>query len=120
MALDRASFVRDDLPAFAPERLDRFRVEAGAAFAAAAEAGCTAGDIPAVRLAGVRRLLVQSASGAAEAAFYEDAESQPAGTLVFQWAFAEAELALPDAADVRSGLACWAQPDRPACAEREP
>ena len=118
--LDSASFVRDDLPAFAPERLEALRSEAGAAFERAARAACESGGLAPDRLAAVRRLLVQSASGADNVAFYEDAESQPPGTLVFQWTFAEAGLELPEPADVAEGLACWAEPDRPACAEREP
>lgn len=118
--LDSGSFVRDDLPAFGADRLERLRAGAGAAFAEAARAACEAGELDSARLAGVRRLLVQSASGADNVAFYEDAESQPPGTLVFQWVFAEAGLDLPDPADVRQGLACWTAPDRPECADREP
>jgi len=118
--IDSASFEENGVPAFTPERLDAFRRSAAAAFAAAAESACAAGDVDPSRIAAIRRLLIQSASGATETAFYEDAESVGAGTLVFQYVFVEEGLALPDHADIRQGLGCWSNPERPVCAEREP
>ena len=118
--IDGASFVRSDVPAFAPQRLEAFRDSAAAAFRSAAEAACLAGELDRARLAGLRRLLIQSASGATETAFYEDAESAGAGTLVFQYVFAEEDLAVPDPADIRIALICWSDPERAQCAEREP
>ncbi|HEX8641099.1 MAG TPA: hypothetical protein VF704_08065 [Allosphingosinicella sp.] len=118
--LDAASFAREDAEPFPPERLEAFKRSAAAAFGAAAEAACAAGEIEPSRLATIRRLLLQSASGATETAFYEDAESAGAGTLVFQYVFVEEDLAVPGHADIRQGLSCWADPERPACAEREP
>lgn len=118
--LDATSFVRSDVPAFAPQRLEAFRASAAAAFRSAAGAACAAGELDRARLGAVRRLLIQSASGATEATFYEEEESAGAGTLVFQYVFAEADLAIPEAADIRSGLLCWSDPGRAECAEREP
>lgn len=118
--LDAASFVRSDVPAFAPQRLEAFRASAAEAFRSAAAAACAAREVDPARLGGVRRLLIQSASGATEATFYQDAESVGAGTLVFQYVFAEDDLAVPAAADIRAGLICWADPERAECAEREP
>lgn len=118
--LDAASFESSDVPAFPQERLEAFRRSAAAAFGAAVEAACAAGELDPARLASIRRLLIQSASGATETAFYEDEESVGAGTLVFQFIFVEADLAVPDHADIREGLSCWANPERPVCAEREP
>ncbi|HWT13241.1 MAG TPA: hypothetical protein VN231_10850 [Allosphingosinicella sp.] len=108
------------MPRLSPERLEAFRQAAGAAFAAAADAACAAGEVDPARLRGLRRLVVQSASGATESAFYEDRESVGAGALVFQYVFLEADIDIPDAADLRAVLVCWADPDRPSCADRLP
>jgi hypothetical protein len=118
--LDVASFEGSGVPAFPPQRLEAFRQSAAAAFRLAAQSACAAGEIEPARLAAVRRLLVQSASGATETAFYEDAEGAGAGTLVFQYVFAEDDLAVPEAADIRMGLICWTDPERAECAERAP
>jgi hypothetical protein len=118
--LDAASFEGSGVPAFPPQRLEAFRQNAATAFRSAAQSACAAGEIAPARLAAVRRLLIQSASGATETAFYEDAESVGAGTLVFQYVFAEDDLAVPEAADIRVGLICWIDPGREQCAEREP
>ena len=116
--LDGPSFVRDDIPAFTPERMEAFRQAAAAAFRSAAEAGCAVGEVSPERLAALRRLLIQSGSGATEATFYEPEDDS--GTLVFQYVFAEADLALPEAGDIRLGLACWIDPENEECADREP
>ncbi len=115
--LDGDSFVRSDIPAFTPERLEAFRRAAAAAFRSAAEAGCGL-EVSPGRLARVDRLLLRSASGATETNFYEP-EEMP-GTLVFEYIFAEADLALPEADDIRLGLACWIDFENEDCAGREP
>lgn len=115
--LDGGSFVHGDIPAFAPARLEAFRRAAAAAFRSAAEAGCGL-EVSPERLARIDRLLVRSASGATETNFYEP-EDMP-GTLVFEFIFAEADLALPEADDIRLGLACWIDFENEDCAGREP
>jgi hypothetical protein len=121
VSLDPGSFARESQePAFPPQRLEAFRTAAGAAFRSAADAACAAGEVDPARLAPIRRLVVQSGSGATEATFYDDAESVGPGALVFQWVFLEEDLALPAARDIRAGLACWADPEREGCGEREP
>lgn len=77
---------------------------------------CAAGALPPARLSGFATLLVQSGSGATETAIYAPRRD----TIVFQWIFAEADLALPDKADIQAGIRCWANPGSRACAEREP
>ncbi|HEV2865550.1 MAG TPA: hypothetical protein VGX37_03475 [Allosphingosinicella sp.] len=121
VSLDPGSFARETQePAFPPQRLEAFRTAAASAFRSAADAACAAGEVDPARLAPVRRLVVQSGSGATETTFYDDAESVGPGALVFQWVFLEEDLALPAAADIRAGLACWADPEREGCGEREP
>lgn len=115
--LDGESFVRSDIPAFTPARLEAFRRAAADAFRSAAEAGCGL-EVSPERLAAVDRLLVRSASGATETNFYEP-EDMP-GTLVFEYIFAEADLALPEPDDIRLGLACWIDFENEDCAGREP
>jgi hypothetical protein len=118
--LDTPSFVGSGVPAFSRARMEAFRRAATDAFRTAAQAGCGFGELSPERLGAVRRLLIQSGSGATEATFYEDPEGAGPGTLVFQYIFAEADLALPDADDIRLGLACWGDPENEECAGREP
>lgn len=119
--LDQSSFgARDGGPPFTAAKLDAFRPAAETAFKAAADRLCAAGVLKPARIARFKRLLVQSGSGATEAAVYSDPESLGPDTLVFQWVFVEEGLALPGGEDIEIGIRCWADPDSEACAEREP
>ena len=110
---------RSDLPPVAPARIEAFRQAAGQAFRAAADEMCARGTLRANRLRGFTTLLVQSGSGATETAIYVPDEGSRR-TLVFQWIFAEAGLALPGKADIQAGIRCWANPRARACDGREP
>lgn len=97
---------------FAPARLTAFRVAAADAFRKAGNHACA--TVPAVRraLASVKIVRVASGSGATEPTFYRDA-----GQLVFQYAFNEANLAMPSQAAIELGLRCHADPKRRECAD---
>lgn len=116
VVLDRPSLFGPAQAALPESRLAAFLEEAAAAFHRAADEAC-AGE-PKVRkaLAPVRRLLVQSASGAMDPTFFPDEEGK-SDVLVFQWPFNEADLALPGRKDVEQGLRCWADPGRHECAD---
>ena len=97
---------------FAPARLTAFRAAAATAFRKAGNHACA--TVPAVRraLASVKIVRVESGSGATEPTFYHDA-----GQLVFQYAFNEADLAMPSQAAIELGLRCHADPKRRECAD---
>lgn len=119
--LDRESIVA--VPADANvdrARLDSLAERAGAAFDAAAERLCDNGKLDPKLLRPFRTLIIQNGSGATEATFYEDPHEFSGEDLIFQWIFAESDLAVPLADDVEAGLLCWAKPNLSECADREP
>jgi hypothetical protein len=99
---------------FPASRLAAFRAKAGRAFTAAADELCARKALPAGKIAALRRIVIQSASGATETTLYRAREFGP-GSLVFQWAFAEADLAIPAKSDIQLGLRCWSDPRRKEC-----
>jgi hypothetical protein len=99
---------------FTASRLAAFRAQAARAFTAAADELCARKALPAGKIAALRRIVIQSASGAMETTLYRAREFGPA-SLVFQWAFAEADLAVPDKSDIQLGLRCWSDPRRKEC-----
>ncbi|MEO8374420.1 MAG: hypothetical protein ABI471_04290, partial [Sphingomonas bacterium] len=64
----------------------------------------------------VSSVVARSGAGASEPIFYLDPEHK--STLVFEWYFADADLAVPPRADIEQGLRCWAEPERKDCADR--
>jgi hypothetical protein len=102
------------------------RGEAERAFRRAGNALCAEGAIPARAFASFRRLLVQQADGADNAAFWAGEGTPQAGDLVFQAVFhaggERPALAVPPDADLREGLICWHDFDghRAMCEERLP
>jgi hypothetical protein len=101
-------------------RLGTLSARAGAAFSAAAERLCHDGRLDPKLLRPFSTLIVLNGSGATEATFYEDPHEFRSEDLIFQWIFAESDLEVPPADDIETGLLCWAKPDRPECADREP
>jgi hypothetical protein len=113
--LDSRSFASNGANrVFPAARLAAFRARAGRAFTAAADELCARKALPASKIEGLRRVVIQSASGAMETTLYRAREFGPA-SLVFQWAFAEADLAVPEKSDIQLGLRCWADPRRKEC-----
>jgi hypothetical protein len=113
--LDSKSFASNGANrTFPPARLAAFRARAGRAFTAAADELCARKVLPPGKVAALRRVVIQSASGAAETTLYRAREFGP-GSLVFQYAFAEADLAVPAKSDIQLGLRCWADPRRKEC-----
>ena len=110
-----AAWTDDAGKPFPAARLDDFHDRVTAAFRAAADESCKTAAV-AKRLKGIHRVLVLSAAGAAEPAF-DTGESAGPGDLVFEWAFNEAALAVPDRKDIAMGLRCWADPQRSECAD---
>lgn len=115
--LDRESF---DGHGFSSTRLATFGKAAERAFKQTADALCRSGKIRPAALRPYRRLIVQSGSGAVDAAVYTDPERFGRTGIVFQWVFNEEGLALPDAHDIAQGITCWASPAASICAGREP
>ena len=101
-------------------KLDSLKDRAGRAFDAAAERLCRSGKLDPRLLRPFRTLIIQNGSGATEATFYEDPHEFSSADLIFQWTFAEAGLGVPQSEDVEAGLLCWARPDLPDCADRQP
>lgn len=108
--------VHEDRTSFPAARLDDLEHRLGTAFHAAADGLC--GDDPklARALKPVSSVLVRSAAGAAEPTFYLEPD-QP-GALVFEWYFADANLAVPERPAIEQGLRCWAEPERKDCADQ--
>ena len=117
VVLDRGSFRS---PGLTSPRLEIFRNAAGRAFKAAAEELCASRKLSPRLLRQYRRLLIQSGSGATDAAIYSDPNGLGRDTLVFQWVFDEEDLALPNKSDIEEGLLCWADPRTKGCEAREP
>jgi hypothetical protein len=114
--LDRASLSGPSQAPIAELRLIRFRGQAATAFHAAADEACRSTPAVKTAFAAVRRVIVQSGSGAADPTFFQLDEGKP-DTIVFQWAFNEASLAVPERKDIATGLRCWADRDRAECAD---
>jgi hypothetical protein len=112
--LDRSGIAEQEWKPYPAARIDAFRRGAADAFRAAANHACSRDRRLAGALVPVRRVLIQSGSGAADPTFF-DAEPGPHEALVFQWAFVEADLAIPDRAAIETGLRCWADPERKEC-----
>jgi hypothetical protein len=113
--LDRSEVAERDWRAFPRARLDGFRSRAADAFRSAADAACRQQPELAAKLKPIRTLLVQSGSGATEPVFYQEDGRDEA--LIFQYAFAEAKLGVPERDAIELGLRCWADAERKECAE---
>ena len=109
-----------------PESVEALRVEAERQFKTVTDQMCAAGELPANELGAFRRLLIQNADGASNAAIYGDSGTYGPETLVFQYTFdlgeGAATLELPTDEDLRSGLICWNDPagNEAMCRDREP
>lgn len=108
--------VREDGTNFPAARLDDLERRLGTAFHAAADGLCGDDAKLARALKPVSSVVARSGAGASEPTFYLDPERK--GTLVFEWYFADADLAVPARADIEQGLRCWAEPERKDCADR--
>lgn len=116
-ALNAASFDSNGAGrTFPASRLEAFRIKAESAFRQAADGLCRSGAVKAKAYAPLQRVIVESASGAMDPTFFQD-DQTGTGTLVFQWTFAEADLALPERKAIEQGLRCWNDPDRPECGD---
>jgi hypothetical protein len=100
---------------FRPSALPAFRSRAEEAFRAAADRACREQPRVAAALKPIRKLVIQSGSGATEPVFYQEDGSDDA--LIFQYAFVEAKLGMPGREAIAQGLRCWADPDRKECAD---
>ena len=116
IGLDRPLMVREDGTNFPAARLDDLEHRLGTAFHTAADGLCGDDAKLARALKPVSSVVARSGAGASEPNFYLDPEQK--GTLVFEWYFADADLAVPPRADVEQGLRCWAEPERKDCADR--
>ena len=116
IGLERPLMAREDGTNIPTARLDDLEQRLGAAFHAAADGLC--GDDPklARALKPVSSVVVRSAAGATEPTFYLEPD-QP-GALVFEWYFADANLAVPERPAIEQGLRCWAEPGRKDCADQ--
>jgi hypothetical protein len=97
-------------------RLEPFRLRASRVFREAANGLCARKGIPAAKVAGLRRVVIQNGAGATETQLYEASEFGPR-SLVFQWVFAEGPLSVPERSDVERALVCWAHPKHRGCDE---
>src|SRR4051794_27887353 len=115
IVLDRPSLIDTGGKPFPAARMAAFEGKVGSAFHGAAGEAC---KTPSVRgaLAPVRRIVVQSGSGAADPTFFRLNEHK-GDAIVFQWTFNEAALGVPERTDIELGLRCWADPDRKECAD---
>ncbi|MEO6214441.1 MAG: hypothetical protein ABIO86_00300 [Sphingomonas sp.] len=116
IGLDRPLMARDDGTNFPAARLDDLKRRLGTAFHAAADGLCADDAKLARALKPVSSVVARSGAGASEPNFYLDPEHK--GTLVFEWYFSDADLAVPPRADIEQGLRCWAEPERKDCADR--
>ena len=102
---------------FPASRLEAFRTGAEKAFREAADGLCRAGAVKPSAFAGLRKVILETASGTMEPTFFQD-EQTGHDSLVFQWVFAEADLEVPDRKAIQLGLRCWNDPDRAECADQ--
>lgn len=106
--------------------VEALRGEAERSFRRVADALCAGGTLPTAAFRPFRRLLVQQADGADNAAFWAGEGTPRAGDLVFQAVFraggARPALAVPPDEDLREGLICWNdfEGNRAMCEERLP
>lgn len=125
VAIDAASFAASGV-APSPAAVERLRGESERAFRRVANALCAEGGLPAGAFRRFRRLLVQQADGADNAAFWSGEGTPQAGDLVFQSVFHQGgerpALIMPPDADLREGLVCWHdfEGNRAMCEERLP
>ena len=116
IGLDRPLMAREDGTNFPAARLDDLEHRLGTAFHAAADGLCSDDAKLARAFKPVSSVVARSGAGASEPTFYLDPEHK--GTLVFEWYFADADLAVPPRADIEQGLRCWAEPERKDCADQ--
>ncbi|MEP7007014.1 MAG: hypothetical protein ABI810_13605 [Sphingomonas bacterium] len=116
IGLDRPLMAREDGTNFLAARLDDLEHRLGTAFHAAADGLCGDDTKLARALKPVSSVVARSGAGASEPTFYLDPDHK--GRLVFEWYFADADLAVPARADIEQGLRCWAEPERKDCADR--
>ena len=118
VALDGASFGNNGAGrSFADRRLEAFRVALETTVRGAVSAACADGALDPAKAEQVKRLTVQSASGAADPTFFANGD---AAAVSLQWTFAENDLTIPSEMELRDGLVCWTDPASDQCAEREP
>jgi hypothetical protein len=116
IGLDRPLMAREDGTNFPTARLDDLEHRLGTAFHAAADGLCGDDAKLARALKSVSSVVARSGAGASEPTFYLDPDHK--GALVFEWYFADADLAVPPRPDIEQGLRCWAEPERKDCADR--
>ena len=118
VTLDRSSFGNNGAArSFADRRLEAFRSALETTVRGAVSSACTDGSLDPGKAAQVKRLTVQSASGAADPTFFG---GRDAAAVALQWTFAENDLTIPSEMELRDGLVCWTDPAGALCAEREP
>ena len=117
VTLDRSSFGNNGAGrSFADRRLEAFRGALETTVRKAVGSACADKAIDPAKAAAVRRLTVQSASGAADPTFSGGADA----AISLQWTFAENDLTIPSEMELRDGLVCWTDPESDLCAERAP
>jgi hypothetical protein len=97
---------------FSSAELAGFRAKIEAAVKGAIAEGCKNGKVKAALAKRVRKVTVTSASGAPQPVLFPFA----AGTLDFEFPFAEDNLSVPSRKDILDGIACWTSPKSRACA----
>jgi hypothetical protein len=97
--------------------LERWGRDSAVAFKGAAAQLCAQGRMAPADFAPFKHLLVQYGGGADSAAIWVD-DARPAA-IILQYAFYPGEPA-PSTEEARTALACWHNPDTPACMERLP
>jgi hypothetical protein len=115
--IEQASFAASPTERFPAARLEDLRRRAGRAFTAAANDMCARKSLAPAVLRQIREVRIETGAGATETAVYDDPETGPE-TLFFQYIFAEADLALPDRANIQAGIMCWKEPARAECQDR--
>ena len=118
VALDPQSFANNGADRhFASARLGMFRDQLESAVRGAVDAACGDGEIASADAKAVKRVIVHSASGAADPTF---SGGDDPSALRLEWVFAEEDLTIPSEMELRGGLVCWSAPESDQCTEREP
>ncbi len=105
--IDRASFANNGAgKTFTPAELEAFRGKLRDALKSAVGEACRKGKVRLASAAGIRKVLVLSASGATEPHAYAAGKE----ALNLEWVFAEENLAVPSRSEIVEGLSCWTNP----------
>ena len=97
---------------FTATELEAFRAKAEGQIRSAIGDACRSGEVKLAAAKAIQSVEVSSASGASDPFLY----STGGRKLRFEWIFAEENLAVPPAADIVAGAACWIDPNGAACA----